>query len=224
MALGYNITDETTYVKVEIIQSEIFDSFVREGKTIMNFPKNDTVVSMLVNDVSTISFDKDLFKFKNNQTELIFKFSDVLSPVIGSPEDLLTELSTYFNVDSSGGGGAGASETTLSDVKDNQTNGNQITDLKKSNDGVVSIIPTPTTGIPFVIAPENLNRLQLSIWNNTNRTLIVLLMDDTPTNSFYSFKLNSNSYYELPIQYTGIINGLIISAGVITGTILVTEI
>lgn len=89
---------------------------------------------------------------------------------------------------------------------------NTILNFNLSSEGVGIVnrskIPVPTdVNVAVVLLAANANRKGAIFWNNSNGDIFIEF-GAIPTKSSYAIKLNPGGYYELPFQYTGIIQGL----------------
>jgi hypothetical protein len=90
--------------------------------------------------------------------------------------------------------------------------------VNKSTTGTITSAAGSTSS--FTVLASNANRISASIYNATNKTLY-LAMASTASTSSYTVQIAINSFFELSIDYTGIITG--ISPAGVNGNVLVTE-
>lgn len=89
---------------------------------------------------------------------------------------------------------------------------NSVLSLVIENEGSSSIskstipVPADITGAVQIVA-ANASRKGLSLWNASTGNILIEY-GAAPTASAYAFKLNPNSYFELPYDYKGVIQGL----------------
>ena len=90
--------------------------------------------------------------------------------------------------------------------------------VDKSSTGTITSVAGNTSSVTLLAA--NTNRISASIYNATNKVLYVA-MAATATTSTYTVQVAQNAYYELTVDYTGIITG--ISPNGVNGNVLITE-
>jgi hypothetical protein len=74
--------------------------------------------------------------------------------------------------------------------------------------------PTTITSITYATAAvANSSRKGLAIYNEGTGALHLTLGTSATTTSFYSVKLNSGDYYEVPSNYTGLVGYIFATAG-----------
>lgn len=87
----------------------------------------------------------------------------------------------------------------------------------KAASAVVTSVASSETSV--TLKASNAARLGLAIQNDSSSTLYVKL-GATASSTDYTVKLFSQSYYEIPFNYTGIVDGIWVTAD---GNALVTE-
>ena len=86
---------------------------------------------------------------------------------------------------------------------------------------VTSVTPTTTSGTLLAL---NAARRGAALFNNTDRDVFVLLGSTATATTSFTVKLASGDYYEVPASYSGVIDGILASGPVGSGTVLVTEV
>lgn len=94
-----------------------------------------------------------------------------------------------------------------------------ITPVPCANGTVTSIAPQSSA---VVILPSNANRQNATVYNSNTQILYLLVAAGTPSNTNYTVQMQSLSYYETPIRYTGSITGIWVSSSG-AGNALATE-
>lgn len=114
----------------------------------------------------------------------------------------------------------GQGQTTALFVTGNVTVTNIVTtSMQRSTSS--SIATVARTGTSTTILAANGYRNGASVFNDSNAVLYLRLSAGSATTTSYSTKLGAQSYFEVPTEYSGIINGIWASAG--SGNALVTE-
>lgn len=89
---------------------------------------------------------------------------------------------------------------------------NTVLNLTLSAEGV-GVVTRSTILVPtdvntsVVLVAANANRKGITFWNNSIGNILIEF-GAAPTSSSYAFKLNPDGYYELPFQFTGVVQGL----------------
>lgn len=86
---------------------------------------------------------------------------------------------------------------------------------------VTSVTPTTTSGTLLAL---NAARRGAALFNNTDRDVFVKLGSTATATTSFTVKLASGDYYEVPASYSGVIDGILASGPVGSGTVLVTEV
>jgi hypothetical protein len=94
----------------------------------------------------------------------------------------------------------------------------QTVEILKSTVGTQTSVASSATNVTLLAA--NANRLGASIHNDSASATLFVRLQATATTSNFTVKLFPDSYYEVPFQYTGIIDGIWSAA---VGSARVTE-
>jgi hypothetical protein len=82
---------------------------------------------------------------------------------------------------------------------------------KETRSSTTSVSSVAASASSVALLASNTNRLGATIYNDSNQTLYVQLGATASTTSFV-VKMNKDDYYEIPFNYTGVINGIWSSA------------
>lgn len=96
----------------------------------------------------------------------------------------------------------------------------------------IAVTPAPSaTGTVTTVSPSsvastilvsNANRQLAAVYNANTQALYLITSSQTPSANLYTVQMAANGYYELPLRYTGQINGIWASSSG-SGAALVTE-
>lgn len=92
--------------------------------------------------------------------------------------------------------------------------------IKKIISTISSVTSVAASTSNITLKTSNSNRLGLTVFNDSSKTLY-LKLGSTASTSSYTVKIVKDSYYEIPYEYTGVVDG-IWEIGVI-GNALITE-
>lgn len=91
-------------------------------------------------------------------------------------------------------------------------------DNPNSDAGTVSSVAS--AALPVMLLPANPARKGVTIYNASTAILYVILSSQNASTTFYTFPMPTNSYYEIPFRYRGVIGGVWASSN---GFALMTE-
>jgi trimeric autotransporter adhesin len=98
------------------------------------------------------------------------------------------------------------------------TSGNLRVTINKSSTSTITSVASSTSSTS--ILASNTNRILATVYNGANKTMYLALASTASTSS-YTIQMDTNSYFELPADYTGAISA--VWANGVSGNALVTE-
>lgn len=91
-------------------------------------------------------------------------------------------------------------------------------DIPVSSVGTITSVASSATAV--VLLPARPNRKGAAVFNASTASLYITLSDQTPSATQFTHTILTNTYYEVPFRYTGVIGGIWVSAN---GAALMTE-
>jgi hypothetical protein len=92
--------------------------------------------------------------------------------------------------------------------------------LGTSSTGTQTSVASSASSVQIIAASDAFARMGVSIYNDSTAVLYLLLSAATASTSAYTVQMAAASYYEVPYNYVGEINGIWASAN---GNARVTE-
>ena len=87
---------------------------------------------------------------------------------------------------------------------------------------VATVTAVSPSSVASTILASNVNRQNMSIYNNNTQALYLITSTQTPSSTLFTVMMAAQSYYELPLRYTGLISGIWASSSG-SGAALITE-
>jgi len=151
-------------------------------------------------------------------------YTDVTVPSEANADDLYATLLGYVNTTSGGGGGdasAANQVTMISELQDVNTELDNIT-ANTSVSSSSTILTQSTTVISTEVLSSE-SRIGASFVNLSSSDCYILLGSGTASATNYTVKLSTgvNSIYELPYNYSGVVN--VVFSSVSSGNLVITK-
>lgn len=89
-----------------------------------------------------------------------------------------------------------------------------------SGTGTQTIVASSASSVQIIAADSNFGRIGVAIYNDSSAVLYLLLSATTASATVYTVQMAAGSYYEVPYNYVGVINGIWASAN---GNARITE-